>query len=128
MSEGYLITHVFTSSALIPIENATVVVTQKQPKAAETLLAARVSDSSGLTEPVTVPTPDVSNSLAPDQGIPFSLVNITVDHPDFLQIVAEDVQIFPNVSTDQNFVLIPITALPEVWDKAETFRTPPQNL
>lgn len=128
MSEGYFVAHVYTSNALIPIADATVIVTQKQAGGTAKLLAARTTDSSGLTAPITIPTPEVGKSLEPNQGIPFALVDITVDHPDYLRISAENVQIFPGISTNQNFVLIPISALPESWDRTEDFNTPSQNL
>lgn len=128
MAEGYFVAHVTTSNALIPIEDATVLVWRMSAQGGRELLGVRRTDSSGITAPVTVTTPALENSLSPEQGIPFAQVDVSVDHPNYLRILAENVQIFPETTTDQDFELIPISVLPDSWDETELFRTPPQNL
>lgn len=123
MSQGYFTSQAVTSNASIPVENATVIVTQGQ-----TLLAVRTTDRSGNTAPIAIDTPELSESLSPDNGVPFALVDVAIDHPEYQRIVANNVQIFPNVYTRQTFALIPLSALPEQWNQTETFDTPPQNL
>ncbi len=123
MSEGTFIAHVYTSDALIPIPDATIIVSQGR-----NLLATRLSDISGITQAVTISTPDESASLEPGQQTPYAVVNVTVDHPDYGRIEANNVQIFPGVVTEQNFELIPFSELPESWSSTEYFNTPAQNL
>lgn len=123
MSEGYFVTHVYTSNALLPIPNATVVITQ-----GNNLIATRTSDISGVTTPVAIPTPDASASLEPGTVKPFAVIDAVVDHPEYVRIAARNIQIFPGVTTHQNFQLIPNSLLPESWDDTEDFNTPAQNL
>ena len=114
MPEGYFVSRASAANSSIPIPNATVTVTQ----GAE-LLAVRTTDRSGRTTPVTVSTPEESESLSPGNGIPFASVDVTIEHPDYLRIVTRGVQIF---------TLIPLSLLPGQWNQTETFNTPPQNL
>ena len=44
------------------------------------------------------------------------------------QITVDDVQIFADTVTLQNLEMIPISELPDRWNQAEIFQTPPQNL
>lgn len=123
MSEGYFVSRVFTSNAQLPIPEATVVISQGRE-----LLATRTTDSSGVTAPVAIPTPEESQSLAPGLGKPYAEIDVVVNHPHFSRIVAKNVQIFPNVTTMQNFELVPDSSVPSCWDSTENFDTPPQNL
>lgn len=123
MPEGYFVSRASAANSSIPIPNAMVTVTQ----GAE-LLAVRTTDRSGRTTPVTVSTPEESESLSPGNGIPFASVDVTIEHPDYLRIVTRGVQIFPGQLTEQNFTLIPLSLLPRQWNQTETFNTPPQNL
>ena len=55
-------------------------------------------------------------------------MDITADHPEFERILVENVQIFANITTDQNFALIPLAEQPEVWNMTEVFTIPAQEL
>lgn len=123
MSEGYFVTHVYTANAQLPIEGAIVVITQDGR-----LLATRTTDISGKTAPLAVPTPDESVSLSPGTVKPFAVIDAVVDHPEYIGVSARNIQIFPGVTTQQDFQLVPITLLPENWDQTENLNTPPQNL
>lgn len=123
MSEGYFITHVYTANAQIPIPDATVVITQGNQ-----LLATRTTNISGITAPLAIPTPDASASQSPGTERPFAVIDVVVDHPEYIRISAKNIQIFPGVTTHQDFQLIPTTLLPESWDQTENLNTPPQNL
>lgn len=127
-SQGYLLAHVFTSDASIPIEDATVTVTQNSPNGLAELLAIWLTDESGKTKPIVIPTPDLAASQTPSQERPFSQVNATVEHPLYERIVVEDVQVFPDTVSVQNFKLIPLDEAPEVWNQTEVFDIPPQKL
>lgn len=123
MSEGYFVTHVYTANAQLPIEGAIVVITQDGR-----LLATRTTDISGKTAPLAVPTPDESASLSPGTVKPFAVIDAVADHPEYIGVSARNIQIFPGVTTQQDFQLVPITLLPENWDQTENLNTPPQNL
>ena len=46
----------------------------------------------------------------------------------FEQIEAEDLQVFADIITDQDLLMIPLSELPQSWDQTVIFNTPPQNL
>ncbi len=127
-TQGYLIVHAYTSNAQIPIEGVTIAVTQRQADGSVELLALRLTDESGRIEPIVIETPPFAASQAPSTDPPFAIVSLTADHPQFERIVAEEIQIFPGTTTDQNLQLIPLEQAPEIWDRTETFQTPAQNL
>lgn len=127
-SQGYLTARVFTSDASIPVEDATVTVTQVSPQGLDELLAVWLTDESGKTDTIAIQTPDVSESLTPGGEQPFSLVNITAEHPLYERIVVNDVQIFPDIVSTQIMQFIPLNEFPEAWDQTEVFEVTPQNL
>lgn len=127
--QGSFIANVYTSSSSIPIAGATVIVTRDVPgQSNPELLGIQITDGSGRTNPITIPTPDSSVSQQPDGGTGWSTINVSAHHPRFEQIKVEGVQVFPGVKTIQNFQLIPLAANPEVWNRSETFVVPPQTL
>lgn len=82
-----------------------------------------------MDAPIAIPVPDLSAGQSPNTGvIPFSSVNLFARLENYEEINAEQVQIFPNTVTIQNLELIPLSELPQQWNKAETFQTPAQNL
>ena len=73
------------------------------------LLAVRMTNSSGLTEPYYIETPDTIQSQSPGSTIrPYALINISVSYPGYNAITAEGVQIFPGVETIQGMQLRPV--------------------
>ena len=92
-------------------------------------IATRLTDRSGLIDPIPITVPDISAGQTPDTGIiPFTDVNIYARLKDFEQIEAENVQVFPNIITNQNLEMIPLSEFPDKWTQAEIFNTPAQNL
>lgn len=92
-------------------------------------IAMRQTDRSGKIPPVEITVPDKASSQSPDSGIvPFTSVNIYARLENFEQIDAENVQVFADTVTFQNLEMIPLSELPEKWNKTEIFNTPPQNL
>ena len=124
---GYLSVHSFTSAARIPVEGVTFTITQRRAQGVE-LLAVRIADESGRIAPVAIAAPDEAESQSPGTPRPFAVVDITADHPEFERILVENVQIFANITTDQDFALIPLAEQPEVFNMTEIFRITPQNL
>lgn len=93
-------------------------------------IAARLTNKSGILDiPVEITVPDRSASQSPDTGIvPFTRVNIYARLENYEQIEAENVQVFAGTVTTQNLEMIPLSELPNQWNKAEVFDTPAQNL
>lgn len=122
---GYIQVHAFTSKAQLPLQDVAVMITDANAEA----IAMRLTDRSGLIEPVPIPVPDRAASLSPGTGItPYTTVNIYARLQNYEQIEAENVQVFADTVTYQNLEMIPLSELPDSWTKAELFNTPPQNL
>ena len=93
------------------------------------MIAARLTDRSGKIDPIEIPVPDIAAGQSPDTGeIPFTSVNLFARLQGYEQIENEAVQVFPGVTTDQNLEMIPLSELPDAWDRREAFVTPAQNL
>ena len=124
-STGYIQVHAYAGRAELPLENVTVAVTASDG----TALALRLTDRSGKITPIPIPTPDIIDSQSPGSPeIPFSIVNLHARLEGYEQITVESLQVFADTVTWQDLELIPLSELPESWDKAEVFPTPPQNL
>lgn len=124
-STGYLSVHAFAGASQIPLQDVAVAITDSNGDP----IALRLTDRSGQIQPIAISVPDLSASQRPDTGIvPYTLVNIYARKENYEQIEAENVQVFADTVTDQNLQFIPLSELPENWNKAEIFRTTPQNL
>ena len=126
-SEGYLTVRVYTSSAQLPIEDAAVSLSQVS-EAGTRYVATRLTDESGRTDRIAVLTPDPAESLQPSQGIPYTVVDVTVEFPDYERVLIEGVQIFPGIVTRQDVELLPLQDLPAVYNMTEIIDIPAQSL
>ncbi len=127
MPIGFIKVQAVTSRAEVPVEGATVTITEANPGSGSMLLSLQRTDESGLTETVSVDTPALQNSLSPEQAKGWTDVTVTVSHPDYDGIVVNRVQVFPGVTTVQEMVLIPRGAIPADPGTTETFDVPPQG-
>ncbi|MBQ8587314.1 MAG: spore cortex-lytic protein [Oscillospiraceae bacterium] len=126
-STGYLTARVFTSTAQLPIRNATVAVTQNGDNGTRQL-AVRLTDESGRTPRISLPTPELQGSLTPGTVSPFTTVNLTVEYPGYERVLVEGLQIFPGIITEQEVELLPIEDLPEYYNMTELIEIPSQEL
>ncbi len=105
---GTILVNVFTSDARLPLEGASVLFRQENPPGV--LLGFRLTDSSGQTSPLSIPTVDQSLSQAPEnRRPPWTGITIQVEHPDYETMIIHGVQIFPGVTTVQNIPLLPLS-------------------
>ncbi len=124
-STGYIQVHAYTSLAQIPLQGVAITVTAPDG----TAIAMDLTDRSGKIDPISLPVPNPSASQTPDTGeIPFATVNIHAQLRGYEQITAEGVQVFPGTTTNQELEMVPLSELPDAWDRTELFDTPPQNL
>ena len=126
-NNGYLRVRVYTSDAQLPVEDATVSVSQPG-NVGSRLLATRITDESGLIPLLTFPTPPPTESQTSGTPSPFTTVDIIIDHPDYERVLIERAQIFPGIISEQNVPLIPIEERPPVWNLTEVFPISPQEL
>ena len=121
---GYIRARAYTSRAMIPLEDVAITVTDS----AGTLIAMRLTNESGLTDAIPVQTPDKTDSQKPEPFRPFTAVNLTARLNGYEQIAIENLQVFPETVTLQDLEMIPLSELPDRFDRAENFNIPPQNL
>lgn len=125
MPIGLLQVHVYTSIAQLPLKDAAIIVTSKD----HTALAMRITDRSGLTEPIEIPVPERSESQSPGaEGLPYTLVNLIAKKRGYEQIISEDIQIFDGVTTYQDLEMIPLAEYPLPEHTEHYYDTPPQDL
>lgn len=107
-SQGSVIARVYTSDAFLPLRNVPVIFTQTAADKKK-LLAIRYTNSSGLTEPLFIETPETAESLSPGAALkPYATVDIQVEYPGYGGITAEGVQVFPGSETIQGLQLRPL--------------------
>ncbi len=122
---GYISVLAYTSRAQLPLENVAITVTATDG----TAIAMRITDRNGQIPPIEIPVPEVSAGLSPDTGIrPFTPVNLYARLDGYEQMENENLQVFPNTVTRLNLEMIPLSELPQSWDKISIYTTPPQNL
>lgn len=122
---GYITVHAYTSYALLPLKDVAVTVTAPDG----TAIAMRLTDRNGQITPIEIPVPERSASLTPDSGsTPFTAVNLYARLRGYEQIEIENLQVFPDTTTNQNLEMIPLSELPGAWNQTEIFDTPRQNL
>ena len=119
---GSLIVRTFVSRAQLPVPDATVIVYSSRPDGKHDLIAIRSTDESGVAGPIKLVTND-SQGLTPSSPIPFTDYQMIVEHPGYQVALFEDLQVFPDVETVQDVLLIPIS-VPENPDFNTTTVTP----
>lgn len=126
-STGTITFHVYTSSARIPVEGATVIVRQQAEPGM--LLGIRITDESGQTDPLTITTPDVSLGQTPENLIqPWVGAVVYIEHPEYERVLLDGVQIFPGINTVQNVQLLPLQGLDPQLDQEQQFDFTPQPI
>ena len=125
---GFLQVQTLTSRAELPVVGATVTVSRQREGGGRELLSVQRSDESGLTVLVSVPTPELANSLTPDQARGWTDVQIAASHPDYDGVVVRDVQIFPGITTLQELILVPRGGTLTDPGETEDLTIPPQGL
>lgn len=125
-AKGYIQVHAYTSYAQIPLKDVAISVTDNGGAD----IALRLTNRSGfLDEPIEIDVPDLASGQTPNTGvIPFAVVNLYARLKNYEAIEIENLQIFANTTTLQNLEMIPLSELPNSWNKLEIFDTPPQNL
>ena len=108
-SSGTIIAHVFTSRAQLPVSGALVALLQPNSGGKPTLLALRVTDESGFTSPVRLPTPDLSQGTSPGGETPYALVTLWCEAPGYGYQVVEGIEVYPGVETVQDVELVPLS-------------------
>ena len=127
-AQGTVVVRLFTSAAQIPLQGATVTITKRLQGGERKLLAVRVTNFDGFTDPVSIDTPPMAESQSYQAGlVPYAVVDIRVERTGFDRVIIENAQVFPDTQTRQEVALIPTPENPGAFDRTETFLVPPQD-
>lgn len=127
MADGYVVTHVYTANAMVPIEGAAVAITIQEGDL-ENLISLQMTNRDGRTPPVAILAPDIDISQAPSDRKAFSTCNIRVEKPEYYTVFIEDVQVFANTTSLQNVQLIPLPEKSDPSQRIEVLKVNSQNL
>ena len=107
---GKLVVRVYATAAQLPLEGATVVVTARNESGKFDLLSIQKTDRSGLTVPMEIAAPRTADSTQQNTsgGMPYVSWDVWAEHPGFVVMRVDGVQIFPGVVTRQDMELLPL--------------------
>ena len=126
---GTVTAQIVTSAAQIPIPGATLTITRELPDGRQELLAVRMTNYDGFTEPFDVPTPPASDSQTRQTAeVPYALVDLRTERTGYGRVLVRGAQVFSGVQTLQQIVLIPTPTLPENYAETQEFDIPAQEL
>lgn len=125
---GLVQTRVTTSRAFYPLADVSVVLSTKTDLGQKELLASQRTNRNGLTEPVPVSTPSISQSQEPGKLRPYSFVEISVEAPGFDPAIIRNVQVFPGTITLQDIWLVPRDEFSSRPQETRDVTVTPQNL
>ncbi len=118
---------VTSANGAIPIPDALVLVTREE-NGETVVIASRITNDSGLTEPVILPAVDPALTLQPGTAIPRIVYDVSVSAPAHYRAVTTDIPLYGGIPTQLPVSLIP---LPEFADDPEQeirYTTPPTDL
>ena len=105
---GRLVIRVSAASGAVPISGATVIIRSSENTPPVTVLATVITDESGLTEPILVLTPPVSESLSPGGRQPFAEISTEVSAEGYFTSSNLNIPIYPGITSIQPVTLIPL--------------------
>ena len=127
--QGSVVARVYTSDAKIPVQGATVIFAKIAEDGQRELLAVRLTNYDGYTDPIFVDAPPLAASQNYTPGSDaYSIISITAEDTNYGRILVRNAQIFPDTETVQEFMLVPSPMLPEQFGQTEVFIIPPQTL
>ncbi len=94
---GRLIVQVFLANGAVPIQNATVSITDRN----KNLITNLSTDNSGRTPSVDLPAPSARLSLQPGDVKPYSTYNIKVEYPGYYTEEFLNVPVFDGIESIQ---------------------------
>ena len=109
-AKGYIIVKVSTASGAIPIEGATVIVQGKDQENKDILISL-ITDRSGVTEKIELPTVPRSLSESPSPGQkPYTTYNLDVFKEGYYPQHYTGVPVFEGIVAVQNASIVPISS------------------
>lgn len=120
-SEGFLQLQVTTASEAIPIYDAHITVSRELPNGQKQFRQAMVTDRSGKSPTIALPTPPRELSESPGNSRPYAVYNIFVHKDGFYPVENLNVPVFSGVKSIQPVALVPVEEFSENPDKPQIF-------
>ncbi len=118
---------VTSANGAIPIPDALVVITREEN--GETIVeASRITNNSGLAEPVILPAVDPLLTLQPGNNIPRIVYEVTVAAPDHYRARLSDIPLYGGIPTELPVSLVPLPEFDDDPEQEIRYTTPPINL
>ncbi len=118
---------VTSANGAVPIPDALVIVTREEN--GETIVeGSRITNASGLTEPILLPAVDPTLTLQPGNDIPRIVYEVTVAAPDHYRARLSDVPLYGGIPTELPVSLIPLPEFNNDPEQEIQYTTPPINL
>ena len=111
MGQGNLIVRVTTARGAIPLEGAQVNVRNYFPEQSESkgdVIASFTTNRDGNTPLILLPAPPRSNSLSPNNGIPYASYNLDVSLEGYFSQNYFNVPVFDGITAIQGVDMIPL--------------------
>ena len=108
---GYMIVRVSTARGAIPLENATVTVSNYDPEfegGRGDIISVYATNRSGLTDRFALPAPPRELSMSPGNGKSYQSYNLTVTKEGYADQQYINVPVFEGITAVQNADLIPL--------------------
>ena len=105
---GRLVVRVSAASGAVPISGATVIIRSSANDLPVQTLVTLTTDESGLTDPVLILTPPLSESLTPGGKHPFAEISTEVSASGYYTSSNLNVPIYPGITSIQPVTLIPL--------------------
>ncbi len=109
-----------------PISNAVIEIAYSD--APENIIEVLRTDENGRTGTIELDTPDLEYSMEPSSERPYATVNLRITREGYETVEINGVQILPDVTARQNFVLAPAPENPEDADSYVSFNIGPNVL
>lgn len=122
-----LTVRVTSANGAIPIPDALVIITREEN--GETVVeASRITNNSGLAEPVILPAVDPALTLQPGNDIPRIVYEVTVAAPDHYRARISDIPLYGGIPTELPVSLVPLPEFADDPQQETRYVTPPINL
>ncbi len=122
-----LTVRVTSANGAIPIPDALVIITREED--GETIVeASRITNDSGLAEPVLLPAVDPTLTLQPGNNLPRIVYEVTVAAPDHYRARISDIPLYGGIPTELPVSLVPLPEFANDPQQEMRYVTPPINL
>lgn len=128
-SNGGLIIHAFSASGALPVPGATVRIKGAE-EANRFVVFSLLTDEDGVTERISLPAPEKSNSLSPNPAeIPYSVYDIEVTKPGYYPKRIFNAAVYSGVTSVMPIAMLPLSEneAPEDYPRGNLSSTVEEN-